>query len=57
MLKLGLNFAPAPSKLPLTDDTMAAVESGDRRLIPEDADDLQGQVCGIRGVQRCRGAT
>ena len=46
VLKLGLNFAPAPSKLPLT-DTMAAVESGVRRLSPEDADDLRGRVCGI----------
>ena len=31
--KLGLNFAPAPSKLSLT-GTMAAVESGSRRLSP-----------------------
>ena len=46
VLKLELNFAPAPSKLPLT-DTMAAVESGARRLSLEDADDLQGWVCGI----------
>ena len=46
VLKLGLNFAPAPSKLPLT-DTMAAVESGVRRLSLEDADDLRGRVCGI----------
>ena len=46
VLKLGLNFAPAPSKLPLT-DTMAAVESGARKLTPEDADDLRGRVCGI----------
>ena len=46
MLKLGLIFAPALSKLPLT-DTMAAVESGARRRSPEDADDLRGRVCGI----------
>ena len=46
VLKLGLNFAPAPSKLPFT-DTMAAVESGARKLTPEDADDLRGRVCGI----------
>ena len=46
VLKLGLNFAPAPSKLPLT-DTMAAVESGARRLSPEDADDLRGRVCAV----------
>ena len=43
VLKLGLNFALSPSKLPLT-DTMAAVDRGTRRLSPEDADDLQGQV-------------
>ena len=41
-----LNFAPAPSKLPLT-DTMATVESGARKLTPEDAHDLRGRVCGI----------
>ena len=41
-----LNFASAPSKLPLT-DTMAAVESGARKLTPEDDDDLRGCVCGI----------
>ena len=46
VLKLGLNFAPAPSKLPLT-DTMATVESGARKLTPEDADDLRGRVCEI----------
>ena len=46
VLKLGLNFAPAPSKLPLT-DTMAAVESGVRRLSLKDAGDLRGRVCGI----------
>ena len=39
-------FVPAFSKLPLA-DTMAAVESGARRSSPEDADDLQGWVCGI----------
>ena len=46
VLKLGLNFVPAPSKLPFT-DTMAAVQSGARRLSPEGADDLRGRVCGI----------
>ena len=46
VLKLGLNFAPAPSKLPVT-DTMATVDSGARKLTPEDADDLRGRVCGI----------
>ena len=46
VLNLGLNFAPAPSKLPLT-DTTATVGSGARKLTPEDADDLWGYVCGI----------
>ena len=46
VLKLGLNFAPAPSKLPLS-DTMSAVESGARKLKPEDADNLRGRLCGI----------
>ena len=45
-VKARVNFAPAPSKLPLT-DTMVAVESGARRLSPEDADNLCGWVCGI----------
>ena len=47
MLKLhvGLNFTPAPSKLPLM-DTMIAVESGTSlKLTLEDADDQRGCVC------------
>ena len=36
VLNLGLNFALAPCNLSRT-DTMAAVESGARRLSPEDA--------------------
>ena len=46
VLRLGLNFAPAPTKLPLV-DTVAAVEEGARKLRQEDADDLRGRVCGI----------
>ena len=46
VLRLGLNFAPAPSKFPLT-DTVVTVESGARKLTPEDAVDLRGRVCGI----------
>ena len=38
VLRLGLNFAPAPTKLPLV-DTIAAVE-GVRQLNDEDAEDL-----------------
>ena len=39
VLRLGLNFAPAPAKLPLV-DTIAAVEEGVRQLNDEDAEDL-----------------
>ena len=46
MLRLGLNFTPAPTKLPLV-DTIAAVEEGARQLNEEDAEDLRGRVCGI----------
>ena len=46
VLKLGLNFAPAPTKLPVV-DTIAAVEEGARQLSEEDAEDLRGRVCGI----------
>ena len=46
MLRLGLNFTPAPTKLPLV-DTITAVEEGARQLNEEDAEDLRGRVCGI----------
>ena len=46
VLRLGLNFTPAPTKLPLV-DTIAAVEEGARQLNEEDAEDLRGRVCGI----------
>ena len=46
VLRLGLNFAPAPTKLPLV-DTIAAVEEGAQQLKEEDAEDLRGRVCGI----------
>ena len=46
ILKLGLNFAPAPTKLPVV-DTIAAVEEKARQLSEEDAEDLRGRVCGI----------
>ena len=39
VLKLGLNFAPAPTKLSLL-DTIAAVEEGARQLNEEGAEDL-----------------
>ena len=46
MLRLGLNFTQASTKLPLM-DTIAAVEEGARQLNEEDVGDLQGRVCGI----------
>ena len=46
VLKLGLNFVPAPKKLPLI-NTVAAVEGGARRLKEEEANDLRGRVCGL----------
>ena len=46
VLRLGLNFAPAPTKLSLL-DTIAAVEEGARQLNEEGAEDLRGRVCGI----------
>ena len=46
VLKLGLNYTPAPAKLPVM-DIMVAVEEGARQLDDEDAEDLRGRVCGI----------
>ena len=46
VLSKGLNFAPAPTRLPVV-DTIAAVEAGARQLKVEDAEDLRGRVCGI----------
>ena len=46
VLGLGLNFAPAPTKLPLV-DTVAAVEVVARKLNEDVANDLRGRVCGI----------
>ena len=46
VLKLGLHFAPAPSKLPLTNTVAGGVGSGARRLSLEDADCLRGRVYG-----------
>ena len=55
ILRLGLNFAPVPTKLPLV-ETIAAVEEGARQLNDEDAEDLQGWVCGIlRHVKPLKG--
>ena len=46
VLSKGLNLAPAPTRI-LVVDTITAVEAGARQLQEEDAEDLQGQVCGI----------
>ncbi len=46
VLRMGLNFAPVPTKFPLQ-DTIASVEEAARQLPKDDADDLRGRVCGI----------
>ena len=46
VLSKGLNFAPAPTRVPVV-DTIAAVEAGAKQLKEEDAEDLHGWVCGI----------
>ena len=46
VLRLGLTFTPAPTKLPLV-NIIAAVEEGARQWNKEDAEDLRGWVCGI----------
>ena len=46
VLKLGLNFAPVPTKFPLQ-DTITGVEDAARKLPKDDATDLRTRVCGI----------
>ena len=46
VLKIGLNFAPVPTKFSLQ-DTIAGMEETARKLPKEDADDLWMRVCGI----------
>ena len=46
VLRLGLNFVPFPTKLPLV-DTISVVEEGAQQLKEEDAEDLRGRVCGV----------
>ena len=46
VLRLGLNFASAPTKLPLI-EMVAALEEGANKLRGEDANDLRGRLCGI----------
>ena len=46
VLKLGLNFAPVPTSLPLQ-DTIVGVEEAAKRLPKDDATDLHIRVCGI----------
>ena len=45
VLKLGLNFTPAPKKLPLL-DTVASIEGIARRMDPDVGNELRGRVCG-----------
>ena len=46
MLRLGLNFALEPTKLPLV-DTVTAVEEEARQLKDSNMEDLWGQMCRI----------
>ena len=46
VLELGLNFAPAPSKIPVK-YIVAAVETGMKNLPSIDKDDLRGSLYGI----------
>ena len=46
LLKLGLNFAPVPTSLPLQ-DTIVGIEEAAKRLPKDDATDLRTRVCGI----------
>ena len=43
VLSLGLNFSPAPRKLPLL-DTISSIEAVARTLDQDDASDLRGRV-------------
>ena len=46
VLKMGLNFAPVPTKFPLQ-DTITGIEEAARRLLQDDANDLRMKVCTI----------
>ena len=46
VLTLGLNFVPAPKKLPML-DIVTGIELGARRLGSDEAEELRGRVCGI----------
>ena len=46
VLKLGLNFAPVPTSLPLQ-DTIVGIEEAAKRLPKDYATDLRTRVCGI----------
>ena len=46
VLRLGLNFVPSPSKIPVR-DFAAAVETATSTLGDEIADDLRMRICGI----------
>ena len=46
ILRRGLNFAPAPQRIPYV-DMVAGVESAARKLESAEANDLRGRVCSI----------
>ena len=46
VLSMGLNYATVSTKFP-PQDTIASVEEVAKQLPKDDADDLQGHVCGI----------
>ena len=54
VLRMGLNFAPVPTKFPLQ-DTIASVEEAARQLPKDDADDLRGRVA-MRNLEECPAA-
>ena len=46
VLELGLNFAPAPTKLPFL-HTVTGIELGASRLDQDEASVLRGKICGV----------
>ena len=45
VLELGLNFVPAPTRLPLI-ETISGIEEAAKRISNDEANDLRGRVCG-----------
>ena len=46
VLRLGLNFAPAPNKVPIR-DFIAAVETAAEKLGDNEGEDLRMRICGV----------